>query len=304
MADDVLLLPDDSDQLGKKLDTESLSVGANTVHRERHQITGELAAEIAAVLNADPGSSVYALVTREVARGSSTSAASIPVVIASDQGDVSIDDGGNSITVDDGGTTISVDDGAGSLTVDGTVTAAQATAASLNAQVQGNVAADTADAGNPIKIGGRAVEFGDDPNSYEDGDRADSIFNRDGVMFVLGGHPNMIARRDNYTGAQTDTAIVTVGASDSIVVTGLSVLAHNANSVDVTVRIGFGTTTTPVNTSVVLAHPGIAPGSGVVEGTGTAVLGFGSGGQDLRITSTVPTGGSIDVLVKYFIISI
>lgn len=62
MADDIVQLP--SDGTGKKLDTESLTVGANTVHRERNQIAGATDVAIAVVTNTTPGGSDYGLVVR------------------------------------------------------------------------------------------------------------------------------------------------------------------------------------------------------------------------------------------------
>ncbi len=52
MSDGVLQLP--TDGAGKKLDTEELTVGANTVHRERDQIAGAAADEITDVRKTDP----------------------------------------------------------------------------------------------------------------------------------------------------------------------------------------------------------------------------------------------------------
>jgi hypothetical protein len=51
MADSYIQMPADS--TGKKVDTEQLTVGANTVERERVQITGTAAAEIAPVSATD-----------------------------------------------------------------------------------------------------------------------------------------------------------------------------------------------------------------------------------------------------------
>lgn len=50
----------------KKLDSESLTVGADTVERERVQITGASALEISTVKAANPSSSGYGLVTRNI----------------------------------------------------------------------------------------------------------------------------------------------------------------------------------------------------------------------------------------------
>lgn len=64
MADGIVQLAPDG--TGKKMDTEELTVGANTVHRERVQIAGATAAALAKVLNADPASADYGLVVRPI----------------------------------------------------------------------------------------------------------------------------------------------------------------------------------------------------------------------------------------------
>jgi len=78
MADDFIQLP--ADGAGKKLDSESLTIGANTVHRERLQLSGAVAAEVLAVKNTDPAGSAYGGVVRPImviapARSSGSSAA-------------------------------------------------------------------------------------------------------------------------------------------------------------------------------------------------------------------------------------
>lgn len=62
--DSFVQVPPD-DPTGKKLDTESLVVGANTVHRERMELAGAAALEIARILNADPAGADYGLVVRQ-----------------------------------------------------------------------------------------------------------------------------------------------------------------------------------------------------------------------------------------------
>lgn len=96
MADSYVQL--DTDGSGKKLDTENLTVGAESVHRERIQIAGSAATAIAPVTAADG-----------------------LLVNLGTNNDVVVSDGGNIISVDDGGTTLSIDDGAGSITIDGSV---------------------------------------------------------------------------------------------------------------------------------------------------------------------------------------
>ncbi len=63
MADAFIGLPVDG--IGKKLDTEQLTIGMNTVQRERNQIAGALALEIAAVLATDPAGADFGLVVRQ-----------------------------------------------------------------------------------------------------------------------------------------------------------------------------------------------------------------------------------------------
>lgn len=166
--------------------------------------------------------------------------------------------------------------------------------------VSGNIAHDAVDSGNPVKLGGVAVAHSASPTAVAAADRVRWIFNRDGVPFVLAGHPNTKTFRVNYTTAQTNAAILTVAAGTKLVVTQCAVLVDNACSVDVQVRMGFATVTTPTGAGVVLTHPGIAAGSGYTRGDGSGIIGVGADDEDLRITSEVPTGGSIDCLVSYF----
>jgi hypothetical protein len=184
--------------------------------------------------------------------------------------------------------------------VAGNVTVVQATASSLNAQAVGNIAHDGADSGNPLKVGMKAIAFGANPTEVAAADRTDCYSTRAGIPFVLGGHMNTISVAAAYTGAETDTAIITAAGGTKIVVTQIQLVASNANSVNVGFYIGFHATTTPTTTGVVLTHPGVAPGSGISRGDGTGILGVGADGDDLRITSSVPSSGSIRVLVSYF----
>ena len=155
---------------------------------------------------------------------------------------------------------------------------------------------------NPVSVGLTAIAHGTNPTAVAAADITNWYSNRAGVPFVIGGHPNIISLEAAYTSAQTDTAIITVGAGTIIIVTKVSFLCDNANTVDVGVRVGFGASTTPTTTGVILTHPGVAKGSGVIEGNGSGIIGIGTDGQDLRITCEVPTGGSARVLVNYFTI--
>lgn len=177
--------------------------------------------------------------------------------------------------------------------------------ASDGASVSGDVAHDTADAGEPVKIGMKAVALKVNPTEVAANDRTNWYADVSGIPFVLPGHMNTLSQGFQVTdadGAQTDAAIITAAANVAVVVTKVSVMADNANTVDVSVRIGFGTANTPAADAaqVLLFHPGLAPGSGVVEGSGSGIIGIGASGEDVRITCEDPVTGSINVIVTYF----
>ena len=174
--------------------------------------------------------------------------------------------------------------------------------ASDGASVSGDVAHDAADAGEPVKVGAVAIAHGTNPTAVAAADRTNLYANRAGVPFVIGGHPNIVSLELAFTAAQTDVAIVTIGASLKIAVTQAQAVMDEANTVAVGFRLGFGTANTPTTTGVVLTHPGLVPGTGVSRGDGGGILGVGADGEDLRFTAEVPTGGSGRVLVSYYTI--
>lgn len=171
----------------------------------------------------------------------------------------------------------------------------------------GDIAHDGADSGNPVKIGHKAIAHGSNPTGVAAGDRTDSYANRHGIPFMIGGHPNTLSVQANITdadGAQTNAALITVGAGTIIVVTWISVTCDHANTGDVQVRIGFGTANTPANDAakVIVSHPGFAPGSGIVLGDGSGIIGIGADNEDLRLTCEDPAGGAVDIVVGYYTI--
>ena len=223
--------------------------------------------------------------------GAGTEAAALRVTVATDStGVLSVDDNGNALSVDFGGTAPTI--------------------SNAGVQVTGDEAHDAPDAGNPIKVGHKAVSLGADPTEVAANDRSDWYSNRAGVPFMLGGHPNILTKQLNITdanGAQTDTNMLAgvVAATDRCVVTHITATCDNANTVDVQARCGFGAVNTPANDAagIILSHPGIAAGSGVSVGTGTGIIGIGGDGEELRVTCEDPVTGSIDFVVGYFIIS-
>ncbi len=219
------------------------------------------------------------------------------VSIASDStGQVTLATGANTIGALTANQSVNLNQIAGGVAISGGVTGSAATG--------GNVAHDGVNSGNPDYAGGEAIAFGTNPTAVSAADRTKFYANRAGIPFMLGGHPNIVTIEAAYTAAQTNTAIVTISTGLKIVVTEVEAICANSNTVDVGVRIGFGASTTPTTTGVVLTHPGIAAssGSGVIRGTGSGILGVGADNEDLRITCDVPTGGSIRALVSYFTI--
>jgi hypothetical protein len=170
--------------------------------------------------------------------------------------------------------------------------------------VGGALAHDAVDAGNPVKLGGRALAHGTNPTAVAAADRTDWLFNRAGIPWVIGGHPNVVTvKHTNITTAVTDTAIITVGAGTKIVVTGITATLDNASTVFPTLLVGFGATTTATTTGVIMAHGGVPAGGGVNRGDGGGIIGIGGDGEDLRVTTTGnATGNGLQIVVTYYTI--
>lgn len=165
--------------------------------------------------------------------------------------EVGINDSGNSITVDDGGLTLSIDDGAGSITVDGTVAATQSGTWTLGANsgvdigdvtinnasggsavniqdggnsitidgtvtasnTAGDVAHDSADSGNPVKIGGKAVSS--EPTAVANADRANLITDLVGKLITL-----PYANPENFVSGAITTAMTSTTSTSLVAAPG------------------------------------------------------------------------------------
>ncbi len=177
-----------------------------------------------------------------------------------------------------------------------------------NNDVQGQAAHDAAAAGNPFGAGVYAVDHGADPTAVAAGDVSRWYANRDGIPFVMGGHPNIVSTEYMASGAQTnDDMLGAIGTGVKYVITGITVTVAGDSTADVKVRIGFGATTVPTEPAngasvagVVLSHDGIAAGSGVSRGDGSGILAIGGDGEELRITSSTPTTGQLHVIVTHY----
>jgi len=173
--------------------------------------------------------------------------------------------------------------------------------------VQGSVAHDGADSGNPVKVGGRAVAHGATPTEVAAADRTDLLTNRQGVPFVMGGVPNVKTFEYRWTTAQTNDAVVSVSAGTKIVVTSLMVTVDEAATVGVKVRVGFGTASVPTEAAdgagiagVFFSHGGLVPGGGATRGDGSGILGIGADDEDVRITAGAPTSGEAHLVLTYY----
>lgn len=225
---------------------------------------------------------------------------------------------------------VHVDDNAGSLTVDAPVAtpvfvrlsdgaSAIATlpvslasvpshdvtnAGTFAVQAAGDVAHDTADSGAPVKVGHRAIAHGANPTAVAAADRTDSLANRAGIPFVIGGHPNIVSYTHTaITTAVTNSALVSVAAGLKPVVTRISVTLDAASTVFPSVRIGFGTANVPAlgNAGIIAAHGGIPAGGGFTVGDGSGILGVGADDEDIRITTVGnATGNGLQVTVSFY----
>jgi hypothetical protein len=169
--------------------------------------------------------------------------------------------------------------------------------------VGGGTPHDSADSGNPVKIGFKAIAHSSSPTAVAAGDRTDAYANRHGIQWVIGGHPNIQTVRLQFTAAQTDVAVITVSSGTKIVVTSIQVTLDNASTVFPLVRIGFGSANTPTTSQVLAAHGGVPAGGGFSRGDGSGILGIGGDGDDLRITTVgTATGNGMEVVVTYYTI--
>lgn len=175
--------------------------------------------------------------------------------------------------------------------------------ASDGASVSGDVAHDTADAGEPVKMGAKAVVVGTTPTEVTANDRTQLYAIRAGIPFVLPGHMNHLMASENITdadGAQTNAALITVSTGTKIVVTSYVVKCDQDNTGDYDIRIGFGTANTPSadNDGDLIAElSGIAPGSGVTSGP---IMAIGGDDEDVRLTMDDPAGGACSIWLNYF----
>lgn len=112
-----------------------------------------------------------------------------------------------------------------------------------------------------------------------------------------------------FDAAQTDFKLVDFDSTHRGVVTYGQITIANSATVDVSVRVGFATATLPTITNnaaggsagVFMSHGGIAKGGGMVVANGGAPIDTGDADEDLRITCSAPTGGTLRLVLSYWI---
>jgi len=172
------------------------------------------------------------------------------------------------------------------------------------------VAHDAVDAGNPIKVGFRALAHGANPTAVAAADRTDWLANRHGIPWVIGGHPNVLVRSCRVLdsdGAQTDASLVgTIAAGTKLVITQIWVKADKNNTGNVAVKLGFGTANVPTpalaGVAGLIFDEDLGAGEGHQIGNGSGIVAIGADGEELRLTCDDPAGGQLTVGFSYYTI--
>lgn len=109
---------------------------------------------------------------------------------------------------------------------------AQATASNLNAQVVGSIAHDSADSGNPVKVGFKAINAL--PTAVANNDRSDGVADLYGAQYVRTDHPSLWSYHEDSSSALTDTEVKAApGLGLSVYVTDIIVSLGAATALNI-----------------------------------------------------------------------
>lgn len=155
-----------------------------------------------------------------------------------------------------------------------------------------------------------AVAHGANPTAVAAAAQVNPKANRAGIPFVIGGHPNIVARSNRILaadGALTNAALSpALSAGTKMIVTQISIKADKSNSGNQAVLIGFGATTVPTptlaGTAGIIFDEDVGAGEGHQIGSASGIVGIGADGEELRITCDAATGGSLTVSYSYYTI--
>lgn len=238
---------------------------------------------------------------------------------------VNIQDGGNSITVDgtvaatqsgtwilgansgvdigdvtinnaSGASAVNIQDGGNSITVDGTVAATQS--GTWNVVAAGDVAHDTADSGNPVKIGFQAETSL--PTAVASNDRSNGVSDRYGRQLVGHIDPGMQTWKSfNATSTQTGATVWQPTAGNRVAITYMGVSSYGTTSARVILWFGAsGDTTYTAGTDQLVWAGSFAPSTTSKPG---AIVTFPhpifAATTDHYLKITTDAGISIDVTV-------
>ncbi len=170
----------------------------------------------------------------------------------------------------------------------------------------GNIANDTADSGNPVKIGARASST--IPTAVTTGDRVNAWANLNGAQIVstaphigLNSDPwNLVHEAAQYTSAQTSTVLVAGGASEKIVVTKVQIQSYGTTAGTCVLYFGTGAYSRGTNRAIfdgefapsATLKPGV-----VMDGPFIA----GTNGDDVLVTTT--NAQSVTISIWYYVIT-
>lgn len=156
------------------------------------------------------------------------------------------------LSVDASGVAVPITDNSGSITVD------NATASSLKTEPAGNIAHDSADSGNPIKMGAKAETDLAGSTMVTDGDRTDLYADLDGVLITKPMVPfnNIITERlSNTDGAST--ASTAFGATSSARNMITSIVVYNDSTTNGFIDFRDGTAGSVIFTLPLPAKGGV-----------------------------------------------
>lgn len=191
---------------------------------------------------------------------------------------------------------VAINDGGNSITVDGTVAATQS--GTWNVVAAGDVAHDSPDSGNPVKIGYQAETAL--PTAVTNGDRVNGTADQFGRQLVTHISPGMQTwKSGNYTTTQTGVALWTPTAGKTVAVTYLAVSSYATTAGRVIVWFGAsGDTTYTAGTDQLVWAGSFAPSANSKPG---AILTFNtpifSANVDYVLRVTTDAGISLDVSV-------
>jgi hypothetical protein len=206
-----------------------------------------------------------------------------------DIGDVTINNAG-------GASAVNIQDGGNSITVDGTIAATQS--GTWNVVAAGDVAHDSPDSGNPVKIGFQAETVL--PAAVANGDRTNGTADQFGRQLVTHISPGMQTWKSaNYTTAQTGVAVWTPASGKTVAVTYLAISSYATTTGRVIVWFGAsGDTTYTAGTDQLVWAGSFAPGASSKPG---AILNFPtpvfSANVDYILRVTTDANISLDVSV-------